>query len=246
MGLDDARFQLASLGDLMDLLVEGWRIDKMQYADRSEPSGPPAAYFSLVRGATGEVLGVFVPDDGRALSHHALVELFRDHPGVWKHRSFATVDAPGSDPPEAPEEWGEVPEPFPDAVVLVPATLRAVIPVSQAQSAGGLDIALVALERHESGARIGYMCHASDARTRGEMQMLDVIAVDDGGRRYRVAPSDPRPEGNRLQGHLVVAPAIPNEVRRLTVTVGTVRDDGDGPRITSGPWVFPIPLGPGI
>jgi hypothetical protein len=34
-------------------------------------------------------------------------------------------------------------------------------------------------------------------------------------------------------------------VRRLTITVGTVRDDGDGPRLTSGPWVFPIPLGPG-
>jgi hypothetical protein len=245
VGLDDQHFRLGSLGDLMELLAEGWRIEKMQYADRSEPSGPPAAYFSLVRGGS-EVRGVFVPDDGRALSHHALVEMFRDHPAVWKHRSFATVDPPGTDPPEAPpEEWGEVPEPFPDAVVLVPATLREVVPVSQAQSAGGLDIALVALERHDGGARIGYLCHASDARTRGEMQMLDVIAVDDGGRRYRVAASDSRPEGNRLQGSLVVAPAIPEGVRRLTVTIGTVRDDGDGPRLTSGPWVFPIPLGQG-
>lgn len=246
MGLDDARFELASLGDLVELLLEGWRIEKMQYADRSEPSGPPAAYFSLVRGASGEARGVFVPDDGRALSHHALVDRFRDHPGVWKHRSFATVDAPGTDPPEAPEEWGEVPEPFPEGLVLVPATLRKVVPVSQAQSAGGLDIALVALERHDGGARISYMCHASDARTRGEMQVLDVIVVDDGGRRYRVAAVDGRPEGNRLQGNLVVAPEIPEGVRRLTVTVGTVRDDGDGPRLTSGPWVFLIPLGTGI
>ena len=246
MGLDDERYQLASLGDLMELLVEGWRIEKMQYADRSEPSGPPAAYFSLVRGASGEVRGVFVPDDGRALSHRALVALFREHPGVWKHRSYASVDPPGTEPSEAPEVWGEVPEPFPDALVLVPATLRAVVPVSQAQSAGGLDIALVALERHDGGARIGYMCHASDARTRGEMQMLDVIAVDDGGRRYRVATTDARPEGNRLQGNLVVAPAIPDGVRRLTVTVGTVRDDGEGPRLTSGPWVFPIPLAQGV
>jgi hypothetical protein len=245
VGLDDERYQLASLGDLMELLVEGWRIEKMQYADRSEPSGPPAAYFSLVRGTSGEVRGVFVPDDGRALSHRAVVELFREHPGVWKHRSFASVDPPGADPPEAPEEWGEVPEPFPDAMVLVPATLREVVPVSQAQSAGGLDIALVALERHDGGARIGYMCHASDARTRGEMTMLDVIAVDDGGRRYRVATTDGRPEGNRLQGNLVLAPAIPDGVRRLTVTVGTVRDDGEGPRLTSGPWVFPIPLARG-
>ena len=130
--------------------------------------------------------------------------------------------------------------------MLVPATLRQVVPVSQAQSAGGLDIALVALERHDGGARIGYMCHASDARTRGEMRMLDVIVVDDGGRRYRVATADARPEGNRLQGNLVVAPAIPEGVRRLTVTVGTVRDDGEGPRVTSGPWVFPIPLGQGV
>ena len=242
MGLDDSRYALASLGDLMERLVEGWRIEKMQYADRSGPSGPPAAYFSLVRRTTGEARGVYVPDDGRALSHHALVELFAEQPGVWKHRSFASVDA--SEPPEA-QEWGEVPEPFPDALVLAPATLREVVPVSQAQSAGGLDIALVALERHDGGARIGYMCHASDARTRGEMRMLDVIVVDDGGRRYRVATADARPEGNRLQGNLVVAPAIPEGVRRLTVTVGTVRDGGEGRRMTSGPWVFPIPLGPG-
>ena len=243
MGLDDSGYELASLGDLIELLFEDWRITKMQYADRSQSTGAPAAYFALARGID-ETRGVFVPDDGRALSHHALVEMFRENPAVWKHRSFATVDAPAPEEADEAEDWGAVPEPFPEAVLLVPATLRTVVPVSQAQSAGGLDIALVALERHDGGARLGYMCHASDARTRGEMRMLDVIAVDDSGRRYRVASTDSRTEGNRLRGNLVVAPAIPRDVRRLTITIGTVRDDGDGPRSTSGPWVFPIPLAP--
>lgn len=243
MGLEGGHYQLASLGDLMELLAEGWRIDALHYADRSEAAGPPAAYFSL-RGRAGARRGVYVPDDGRALSHHALVELFREHPGVWKHRSYASVAPPGTDADESPEEWGEVPEPFPEALALVPATLRAVVPVNQAQSAGGLDIALVALERHDGGARLGFMCHASDARTRAEMRVLDVVAIDDAGRRYRVASSEGRCEGNRLHGHLLVAPAIPDAVRRLTVTVGTVRED-DGRRAVSGPWVFPIPLAPG-
>ena len=57
--------------------------------------------------------------------------------------------------------------------------------VARARTAGGL-------ERHDGGARIGYMCHASGARTRGEMRMLDVIPVDDGGPRYRVALHDRR------------------------------------------------------
>ena len=48
MGLDDQHFRLVSLGDLMELLAEGWRIEKMQYADRSEPSGPPAARIVLI------------------------------------------------------------------------------------------------------------------------------------------------------------------------------------------------------
>ena len=72
VSLDDGPYELASLGDLLELIVEGWRVTKMHYADRSGPSGPPAAYFALVR-APGETRGVFVPDDGRALSHHAVV-----------------------------------------------------------------------------------------------------------------------------------------------------------------------------
>jgi hypothetical protein len=244
MGHDHTGYELAGLGDLVELLVEGWRIATMHYADRSEAAGPPAAYFGLTRGP-GEARGVYVPDDGRALSHRALVEMFRESPRIWKHREAAGVPAPEPAAAEAPETWGEVPEPFPHAVPFDPSTLREVIPVGQVQSVGGLDIAVLSLERHAAGARLRYMCHASDARTRSEMTVLDVLAVDDAGRRYRVAATDSRAEGNRLEGCLAVAPAIPPGARRITVTVGTVWEDGAGTRRTSGPWVFPIRLAAG-
>lgn len=242
MPADDTAYALASLGDLMELVVEGWSIERMHYADRSSPSGPPAAFFSLTRGPD-ESRGVYIPDDGRAFSHRSLVALFREHPGIWKHRSPDTIAAPGSEGGVPAEEWGAVPERFPDDLVFGPSSLRDVVTVGQVQSIAGLDIALVALERHETGARLQYMCHASDQRTRAEMCMLDVIAVDDAGRLYRVACTQGVPVGNRLDGSLVIAPPIPADVRRLTVTIGTVLDASEG-RPTSGPWVFPIPLSP--
>ena len=242
MGSDERPYELASLGDLLELIVEGWSVSRMHYADRSDPSGPPAAFFALTRGPD-EARGVFIPDDGRAFSHRSLVALFRESPAIWKHRSPDTVDGPAPDAATPPEEWGSVPQSFPEALGFGPASLREVVRVGQVQSIAGLDIALIALERHDTGARLRYMCHASDARTRAEMTMLDVIAVDDAGRLYRVACVQNVPEGNRLDGSLVIAPAIPAGVRRLTVTVGTVRDAGEGGR-TSGPWVFPIPLTP--
>jgi len=239
VGLDEERFELASLGDLVELLTEGWRIERMHYADRSASSTAPAAFFGLVRGPDART--VFIPDDGRALSHRALVSLFRESPHVWKHRSPETIPPPATEP-AALEDWGEVPEPFPGALALGPASLREVVPVNQIQSVDGLDIALVALERHEACARVRYMCHASDARTRRQMCLLDVAVVDDAGRRYRVARLESGPEGNRLEGALLLAPAIPQGVRRITLTVGTV-GEGEGrgdPR--PGPWVFPIAL----
>jgi hypothetical protein len=243
MGAGRQRFELASLGDLMELLAEGWRIEHMHYADRSAGSGPPAAFFDLGRGA-GEQRSVYVPDDGRAYSHRSLVLLFSESPHIWKHRTagaIADVDAP-----ESPllEDWGVVAEPFPQALSFGPASLRGVVPVNQVQSIDGLDIALVALERHEGGARLRYMCHASGVQTRRDMRVLDVIAVDDGARRYRVAPIDSQSEGNRLEGAFALAPAIPLQARRLTVTIGTVREEGGQRERLSGPWVFPIPLAP--
>jgi hypothetical protein len=243
VGAGGERFELAGLGDLMELLVDGWRVEHMHYADRCPGSGPPAAFFDLSRGA-GERRSVYVPDDGRAYSHRALVALFRESPHIWKHRVAGTIA--DLDAPDAPllEDWGTVPEPFPEALSFGPGSLRDVVPVNQVQSVDGLDIALVALERHDDGARLRYMCHASGARTRREMRVLDVIAVDDGARRYRVAPIDSRPEGNRLQGAFVLAPAIPQSARRLTLTIGTLREEGGDQEPLSGPWVFPIPLAP--
>lgn len=243
MGPDDARYELAGLGDLMELIVNGWRISHLHYADRSEGAGPPAAVFDLTRGAD-ERLGVYVPDDGRAFSHRALVELFRESPGVWKYRT------PDAIPPVPPAdatpvaEWAEVSEPFPEGLAFGPATLKEVVPVNQVQSVSGLDIAMVALERHEGGGRLRYMCHASSALEPTEMCLLDLIAVNDAGRLYRVAGVERRPEGNRLEGALVVAPTIPPDVRLLTVSIGTVWDTHEGLVQTPGPWVFPIPLAP--
>ena len=126
MALGRERFELASLGDLVELLIEGWRIDRLHYADRSGAAGPPAAFLDLVRGP-GERRGVYVPDDGRALSHRALVALFREAPGIWKHRSPDAIPL-AEDAATSPEEWGAVPEPFPEALAFGPATLRGVVP----------------------------------------------------------------------------------------------------------------------
>jgi hypothetical protein len=243
VGLGRERFELASLGDLMELLLDGWRIDRLNYADRSGAAGPPAAFVDLVRGA-GERRAVYIPDDGRALSHRALVGLFRETPGIWKHRSPDAIPPPETDAATPPEEWGEVPEPFPLALAFAPATLRAVVAVNQVQSVEGLDMALTSLERFDDGARLRFMCRASDAATRRRMNVLDVIAVDDRARLYRVAIAESRPQGNRLEGAFALAPAIPEDVGLLTVTVGTIGDEEAAQRAVPGPWVFPIRLSP--
>ena len=118
------------------------------------------------------------------------------------------------------------------------------VPINQVQSIEGLDIALVSLERHDDGARLRFMCRASDVATRRRMSVLDVIAVDDAARLYRVACAESVPEGNRLDGAFAVAPAIPEDVGLLTVTVGTVVDEGRPQDSVPGPWVFPIRLSP--
>lgn len=242
MGTGPQGHELASLGDLLALVVEGWRIERMHYADRSQASGPPAAFFDLRRGPD-EWRGVFVPDDGRALSHRSLVELFRESPEVWKYRSSEAIAPPGPEAGEEPEAWGAVIEPFPDALVLTPATLRSVLPVCQTQTVNDIDLCLVALERHDEGARLTYMCRPGDREPVEAVALLDALAVDDLGRRYRVACLARTFSTKRRDGSLLLAPALPDDARRLTVTVGTVWEGGAaGPGQTSGPWVFPIPL----
>lgn len=231
--------RLQSLGDLMQLMVEGWRVERMHYADRGRGGGPPAAYVDLCR-RPGEVLRAFVPDDGRSFSHHALVEMFRESPHVWKHRSPEMIPAPDG---PAPEEWGEVPDAFPHRSGFRPTTLRRVVAVNQVQSVDDLHIALTALECHEACARLRYIAHASNPATRRQMTVLDVVVVDDRGRRYAVDTGDAHAEGNHLSGALAIAPAVPDDVHHLTVTIGTVADGDGGPLRAQGPWVFPIALG---
>lgn len=174
------------------------------------------------------------------------MSLFRERPHIWKHRTAERIHQMAAEEPmatpQAPEEWGEVVDPFPGGLVCGPGTLRGVVAVNQTQSVDDVTIALTTLERFQQGARLRFLAHTSDPKKRKGLTVLDVLVVDDQGRRYRDALLDARREGNRAEGALAIAPAIPRDVGSLTVTIGTV---GDGRKPTDalpGPWVFPIQL----
>jgi hypothetical protein len=186
---------------------------------------------------------IFIPDDGRTFSHRALVEMFRERPHIWKHRSPARFpDRPEAPPgpPRLPEEWGEVPGDFPEGLGFAPAELRSVIAVNQSQSADDVTIAATSLEVFEAGARLRYLAHAEGGAARRDLDVLEAIAIDDAARLYRVEqlPGDRR--GNRVDGSLALAPAPPAGTSRLTVTIGTLGGSTDEP--ARGPWVFPMVL----
>jgi hypothetical protein len=242
----EERYKLGSLGDLVEFLIDGWQIQHLHYADCCGPGGdgPAGAFIELTR-PDQERHGLYIPDDERTFSHRSLVALFRESPHIWKHRSAERINRLAADEPMAdvrdPQEWGEVAEPFPESLTFNPRTLRGVVPVIQTEVMDGVTIALTALERYEQCARVRYLAHAEDPRKRGGMGALDVLAVDDLGRRYRTATVDVTQEGNRSEGALVIAPAIPRDVTRLTITIGTVGGRSRGEDV-AGPWVFPISL----
>ena len=123
----EERYRLGSLGDLVELLVDGWQIEHLHYADHcgmdGRGTGPPRPSSSSTR-----------PDQGRyGLSSRTMagrsrtgrsVALFRERP-----RSGSTARGPhprhGRRRPMAvpgePDGWGEVPEPFPGALAFGPA-----------------------------------------------------------------------------------------------------------------------------
>jgi hypothetical protein len=244
-------YALASLGDVVEALMDGWRLEQLHYADSSDAGGPgrgPAAVFLELALPTGDRRNVYVPDDGRALSHRSLVAMAREHPHIWKHRDADSVAGAGEPMPEGLADpdgrWGEVPEPFPEAVVFGPGTLRGVVALGQVITVDAVTIALVALERHVSAARVRVLAHTSDAALRGPLTMMDVLAVDDAGRRYATALTDARSEGNRLEADIALAPAIPRRVGHLTITVGTVCCPDQPLSHRAGPWVFPAVLPP--
>jgi hypothetical protein len=137
-----------------------------------------------------------------------------------------------------PEEWGEVVEPFPEALVFSPGTLRGVASVDQTVSVDEVTLALIAIERYQDGARVRYLAHTGDPKKRQHLgPPSDVLVVDAVARRYRVACLESRRDGNRAEGTLALAPAIPKDVGAITVTVGSLGDAR-----LAGPWVFPIQL----
>jgi hypothetical protein len=244
----EERYRRGSLGDLVELLVEGWQIDHLHYADHcgqgDAGTEPPAAFVELTRPDQGRY-GLFIPDDGRAFSHRALVSMFRERPQIWKHRNADRIHAMAGDAPMAvpqePAEWGEVVDPFPQALVFSPGTLRGVVPVDQTISVDGVTLSLVALERYQDGARLRYLSQTKDPKRRKHLcDPSAVSVVDDAGRRYRVAQLEGRRDGTRAEGALALAPAIPKDVGAMTVTVGSLGDDR-----LAGPWIFPIQLASG-
>jgi hypothetical protein len=233
------------LTDLVGLLLDGWQIAHLRYADHCDvPGGPvaPAAFIGLER--SDSQAWIVIIDDGRSLSHRSLIMLFGDHPNVWKHRSGAHIDRamPAPDTPPLPaEQWGAVPDAFSGDLDLSPAGLRGVVCVNQSQAIDGVTVAITSLERFADGARAHYLCHAPGRRFREQAGALDAIAVDDAARMYRVASRTRRQQGNRIEGSLVLVPAVPHDARTLTITIGNLGPGSDG-EPQPGPWVFPIGL----
>lgn len=242
-----ARYELAGIGDLVQMLIEGWQVSHMYYADRCDPLGPEgvAGAFIDLRRSGDERAGLCIPADGRTFSHESLVALFREQDGIWKHRSpesFPEIDIPSA-PPQQADEWGEPVTPFPEGLVLTPSTLRGVLPVNQMQTVDDLTIAITCLERFADGARARYIAQAAGHRSRAHLKVFDPAVIDDRGRMYQVAGISEEVRGNHAGGAILIAPAPPRDCRRLTLTIGTVGAAADDPAAAAGPWVFPITLG---
>lgn len=247
--MTDAKYRLSSVGDLLEAVVDGWEIQHIHYADVCgtdlEHDDRPAAFVELRRPDSG-VLGMFIPDDGRTFSHRAFIHLVRESPHIWKHRTadairarLVEMEAETAARPE-PASWDDVPDPADLPLEVAPQTLRGVVALGQVESIDTVTVALLSLERYRDFARIRYLAHTGDPARRGSLAALDVLAVDDRGRRYRSASLGVERSGNRLEGVIVLAPMIPRDTTALTITIGTI--GAAGPDGAVGPWVFPVTL----
>jgi len=192
---------------------------------------------------------MFIPDDGRQFSHRALLALFRDSPRIWKHRSSRTIQERIASFEEetstSSAAWDVVMDPADLSLYVEPGELVGVVALGQIETIDGVTVAVLSLERYRDFARIRYLAHAAEAVRRGSLAALDVLAVDDRGRRYRSASVGVERAGSRLEGVIALAPGIPRDVTALTVTIGTI--GASGPDGHVGPWVFPVTLPtPGI
>jgi hypothetical protein len=240
-------YRLGSLGDLIELIVDGWEITHLHYADACGSSDAPddraAAFVDLNRPDMGHH-GLYIPDDDRTFSHRALLGVFRESPHIWKHRSAERIrerlaGLAAEERPEA-ESWGEIADPNDQPLDVSPGSLRGVVALGQIESIDDVTVALLSLERYRDFSRLRYLAHTLDPGRRGSLAALDVVAVDERGRRYRTASLGVERSGNRLEGVIALAPGIPRETTSLTVTIGTLGEGG--PDGILGPWVFPIRL----
>ena len=240
-------YRLGSLGDLVELLVDGWEITGLHYSetcnDLQVPEGRSAAFVSLMRPDEG-AQGLFIPDDERTFSHRALLAVFRESPRVWKYRNPDTIHArlaelSTTERPD-PEAWQDIADPADVPLDVSPSTLQGVVGLGQVESIADVTVALLSLERYRDFSRLRYLAHTDDAVRRGSIAALDVLAVDERGRRYRTASLAVERAGSRLEGVIVLAPGIPRDTVNLTITIGTLGELG--PTGVLGPWVFPIQL----
>lgn len=224
--------------------MDGWHITHLHYADRcGEGDGRAAAFVALSRPDAGE-RALFIPDDDRTFSHRALVTLFRESPRVWKYRSPERINERLAEQATRvrpdPESWGEIADPADQPLDMTPGALRGVVALGQVEVIDGVAVALLSLERYRDVSRLRYLAHTSDASRRESLTALDVLAVDERGRRYRTASLGVERSGNRLEGVIALAPGIPWETTSLTITIGTLGGMRSGGIL--GPWLFPIRL----
>ena len=91
---DVDRYRRGSLGDLIQLVIDGWEIVHLHYGDVCGDPGmevDSAAAFVILRRPDSGLRGIYIPDDERTLSHRGLVEIFRQSPRIWKHRTADAV-----------------------------------------------------------------------------------------------------------------------------------------------------------
>ncbi len=170
----------------------------------------------------------------------------RESPNIWKHRTadairarLVQLEAEAALRPE-PDTWRDVPDPADLPLEVAPRTLRGVVALGQIESIDEITVALLSLERYRDFSRIRYLANTNDPSKRGSLTALDVLAVDDRGRRYRSASLGVERSGNQLEGVIVLAPMIPRDATALTITIGSI--GASGPDGAVGPWVFPVSL----
>ncbi|MBM3633848.1 MAG: hypothetical protein FJW99_00900 [Actinobacteria bacterium] len=243
----EERYRPGSLADLIEMIIDGWQVDRLHYADDcamcdGDPH-VPAAFIELTRPDQGRY-GICIHDDGKALSHRALISLFRECPHIWKHRSAARIHQMAADVPMATPyeqaDWSEVVDPFPGALVFSPGTLRGVDAIDQTRSAGQITVALTTLERFRDGARLRFLIQAPEARKRRQLQVIGLEVTDDRGRVYTTVLLDENHDGSRLDGAFAIGPGIPSDAGDLSVRIAAIGDPKKESDATQGPWAFDV------